>query len=337
MNSNSTFIVAEIGNNHEGSLRAAIRLLEAAVESGADAVKFQAIIPDSLIAQSETVRLQQLRRFALSREDLELLFQMGRDLGVVCFATPFDCETAFWLNSHQELFKIASGDNDYWPLIAQVASFGKPTMISTGMANEELVSDLISQWLRSSPKGLNNLTLLHCVSAYPVPVSDVNLQAIMTLQDSYPGVRIGYSDHALGINAAVFAAVLGATVIEKHFTLSHDASDFRDHALSATPDEFQQMVRLIRCYEEMSGSGSIEVAPSEQINMIPARRGAVARRSLRLGESLREDDLEYLRPRSGLSPGEVAERLGLKVVRPVNAGQSVKHHDVDRRNSGQLN
>jgi sialic acid synthase SpsE len=220
-------------------------------------------------------------------------------------------------------FKIASGDNDFFPLLSAVARTGKPVLLSTGMLDLAGVAraqaHLEAEWIRSGVAG--ELTLLHCVVAYPTPDEQANLGAILDL--ARLGATVGYSDHTLGIDAAVLSVALGARVVEKHFTLDRNASDFRDHKLSADPADFREMVRRIRLAEAMLGLGVKRPMPVEEANMTTARRAIVAACDLEAGAVIAEADLSWVRPRSGLEPGREADLLGRRLTVPVMAGTPV--------------
>lgn len=325
-----TLIVAEIGNNHEGRLDAALQLLSAAADSGADAVKFQAIDPERLVSQDEPSRLAQLKELCLTRDDLERVFGEAAALGVRCFATPFDVDMARWLRPRQDIFKVSSGDNDFWQLISEVASYGVPTMISTGLAVAEDVDALVDRWSGLSPNGTADLTLLHCVTSYPVPVDEANLRSILSLKAEYPLVRVGYSDHCLGIRACIAAVALGANVIEKHFTLSHETSSFRDHVLSAEPAEFAAMVSAVREVERMLGPGGVRVEECESPALESARRSVAAARNLAEGSVLQDDDITLLRPRRESSIVQPKDALGRRVRAPIDCGRLISQHDVQQ-------
>jgi N,N'-diacetyllegionaminate synthase len=273
-------------------------------------------------------RLQQLRRFTLTEVEWTEIFHEASKIGVECFATAFDIESAKWLRGRQKLFKVASGDNDFVPLMCEIASFGCPTLISTGMTDLQDVRKIVDIWGNTSEFGTNNLSLLHCVSSYPVPDDQANLWAIQTLQKEFPNIAIGYSDHCLGIESAIAAVALGACVVEKHFTLDHDLSDFRDHQLSATPDEFQKMVTAIRRVEQMRGSGKLELSPCEEPVEAIARRSIAALRDLVPGETVRSEDLTWLRPGNGFRVGQEAMIEGRQVTRVLQAGEILFPSDL---------
>lgn len=323
------FIIAEIGNNHEGDFSVAVDMIQSAAKSGADAVKFQTIIPEELVKHTETERIARLRKFQFSFEQYEQLSAVARESGVIFFSTPFDLKGAEFLNSIQPVFKIASGDNDFIPLIEKVLRFGKPVIISTGMAETLQMKKIqaLAEHIKSDFLQDPGLAFLHCVTSYPTPADQAGLSNIQRLRSEFPGVTIGYSDHTLGIKAPVYAVAAGARIIEKHFTLDNQYSDFRDHQLSANPQDFKQMVEDIRELERMFGDGS-EIQPCESDFLVAARRSMVLNRDLATGETIQFDDLSWLRPGDGLSPGNEHLVVGKKVIKNTPKGTTLSLSDI---------
>ena len=324
------FIVAEIGNNHEGSFAVAQEMIGRAAEAGADAVKFQTIIPERLVCADDKDRLTRLRRFQFSYEQYQELSRQAKEAGVIFFSTPFDLQSANFLNNIQSVFKIASGDNNFFPLIETVASFGKPMIVSTGLADialiDRLYADIRKIWLKG---GLSpGLAFLHCVSAYPVPQEQANLRAIATLKARFPDAVIGYSDHTLGIDVALYAVAAGARIIEKHFTLDKNYSDFRDHQLSADPEELRCMVDSIRKMETIMGSGEKTSQACEEELRNSVRRSIAAAIPIPRGKTLQHDDLTWLRPGSGLPPGEESRLIGQTLRRSLLHGELIALNDI---------
>jgi N,N'-diacetyllegionaminate synthase len=314
-------VIAEIGNNHEGDPALAEELIRLAAKAGAQAVKFQTILPAQLVMPDQTARLEQLQRFHLSAETYRHLAAVAKSCGVMFMSTPFALEAVDQLDSLVPAFKIASGDNNYTALLEKVAQTGKPVVLSTGMSTVDdakaAVATLESVWRkRQADPGV---VLLHCVSAYPTPPQQANLRALTTL--ARLGRPVGYSDHTLGINAAVAAVGLGARVIEKHFTVSKTKSAFRDHQLSAEPEELRELVARIRDVNQMLGDGVKRVMPDEQAVAQAARRSACAARDLAAGHVLVAEDVVCLRPAGGISPDRVGTLLGRGLTRAVRAGE----------------
>lgn len=314
---NKVFIIAEIGNNHEGDLELAKKLIRAAAKSGVDAVKFQTIRPGHLINQEDKIRYNQLKKFELSFNDYQILNEVAQNEGVEFMSTPFDLESASFLNNYVSVFKIASGDNDFFPLIEKISSFGKPIILSTGMAEipdiKKTVNFIKENWEKS--KIIGELFLLHCVSNYPTNPEDANLTRINLLRMSFPDCTIGYSDHTLGNLASISAVALGARIIEKHFTLDKNYSSFRDHALSADPSEMTELVKCIREVEMM-------ISESQKIDhdrFIVSRRSIAINKNMKKGEILKTENLCWVRPGEGFRPGEENKVLGKMLVKDIKA------------------
>jgi sialic acid synthase SpsE len=317
-------VVAEIGNNHEGDFARAEEMIARAAASGAQAVKFQTIVPERLVSPLQPARIEQLRRYAFSYEQFARLADTAHRAGVMFLSTPFDVESVSYLDSLVPAFKIASGDNDFSALLEAVAGTAKPVILSTGMASvadvQRACHTIETVWrTRDVSPGI---VPLHCVSAYPVPDGASNLLAIRTLARE-TGRTVGYSDHTLGIEAAVLAVALGARVIEKHFTLSKTQSDFRDHQLSADPSELTELVRRVSAVLAMLGDGLKAMQPVEEAVAKAARRSVVVRRDLPAGHVLSIVDLDWLRPGGGLRPGQEGEVLGRQLRRSLAAGEMI--------------
>ncbi|MFN3482381.1 N-acetylneuraminate synthase family protein [Rhabdaerophilum calidifontis] len=320
-------VIAEIGNNHEGDVGLAEELVHLAAEAGAQAVKFQSIEPRALVAPDQPERLAQLGRFALPEAAHHRLAEAARRAGVMFLSTPFSLGMVDFLAPIAPALKIASGDNDFLPLLERAAGTGLPLILSTGMADLAMVARskaaIEAVWARSGVDP--GLVLLHCVSAYPTPVGEANLAAIRTL--AALGRPVGYSDHTLGIAAAILAVGLGARVIEKHFTRSKTQSAFRDHQLSAEPAELREMVARIREANALLGDGVKRAMPAESGSA--ARRSIAASRDLPAGHVLAFADLAWLRPGGGLPPGAEAAVLGRRLKRAVAAGARLSPADIE--------
>ena len=324
------FIVAEIGNNHEGSFEVAKNMINEAAAAGVDAVKFQTFIPEQFVSLKDQSRLNRLRSFQLSHKQFRDLSKVAKNKGLIFFSTPLDIKSAKFLNTIQSIFKISSGDNDFYPLIDTVASFGKPIIVSTGVANIDTIQkvyDKISKIWSSKKKSYQNLALLHCVSSYPVPNEQANLASIIFLKKSFPNVVVGYSDHTMGINAAVLSVVAGARIVEKHFTLDKNFSDFRDHQLSADPEEMCLMVKKIREVEKIFGKEEKKIQPCEKGMNIVARRSIAVACDLTIGTKLSSSDLTWVRPGKGFSPGEEKKIIGKKISRDLKMGEILRKGD----------
>jgi N,N'-diacetyllegionaminate synthase len=337
-------VVAELGNNHEGDIELARELVREAARCGAHAVKFQAIDPVELVRPSETQRLVQLERFRLSAAQFAELHDLARELGVGFLCTPFYLGVVDFLAGRVDAFKIASGDNDFVPLLEAVAATHRPVVISTGMSELATIRAAVevveTRWRHDGRRG--ELALLHCVSAYPAERSEAALATIPALADDYD-CPIGYSDHVLGIDAAVAAAALGARIIEKHFTLRHDLSDFRDHRLSADPSELRELVERVGAAEagaspaelgiedvdELIGEPRTGMLSAERAVADAARRSVVAAAELPPGHAIEPGDLAWLRPGDGLRPGAERKLTGRTLRVGVGRGDPIGAGDVE--------
>jgi len=324
------FIVAEIGNNHEGDFEVAREMIRQAAKAGADAVKFQTFLPEYL-AGGDAARFKRLQGFQFSYEQFAELAQFAQAEGIIFFSTPFDPQSATFLNQIQPIFKIASSDNTHWPFLEQIAGFGKPVILSTGMSTLAEVTEM-EKVIRSAWQRLGSdpgLALLHCVSSYPAPPDQANLRAVVTMSNQFPNCVPGYSDHTFGITAALSAVALGARIIEKHFTLDKQYSDFRDHELSADPKDMKNLVDRIRELEKMLGDG--EKAPQlNEIGMLTAlRRSAAASRELKKGTVLDEADLIWVRPGSGVQWADRSSIVGKSVNRDLGYAELIEVSDLD--------
>ncbi len=309
-------IVAEIGNNHEGSFETAVNMMEAAAAAGADAVKFQVIVPEKLVNINNQERIKRLKSFAFSQEQFAKLSKSARDLSLFFIATPFDLESVDFTASISDALKISSSDNTFYPLIQKCAAARLPVIASTGLASELELKKLVEFFPCS------RLALLHCICAYPVPEDNANLAMIAKLKKIFPAITIGYSDHTMGIDAAVLAVAAGAEIIEKHFTLDKNFSDFRDHQLSADPVDLDKMVKAIHKTEILMGNGNF-VQECEKENLTAVRRSIVAARPLAAGTEIGFEDLAWVRPGGATPPGNEDKFIGRKLVCDVEMHQAM--------------
>jgi N,N'-diacetyllegionaminate synthase len=328
--SRRVLIIAEIGNNHEGDFALALNMIDRAVEACADAVKFQMIRPEQLVRRADGERLARLRSFAFSQEQFARLAQHAQSRGAMFLCTPFDIKALEFLAPLVPAIKIASGDNTHLPLLAAAARTGKPLLISTGTARHGEVGQAVSHvqeiW-KAQGKASPGLALLHCVSSYPTPPEQAGLASIRRLA-ALPGVVAGYSDHTLGIEAAVLAVAAGARIIEKHFTLDKNQSDFRDHQLSADPAEMAEMVRRIRNCEAMLGAEDQELQACEEANIAALRRSVAAAADLPSGSILSMESLSWVRPAGGIAPGNEHLVIGKMLRRAYAAGEQIDPADL---------
>jgi N,N'-diacetyllegionaminate synthase len=322
-------IIAEIGNNHEGDFGRAAEMIRRAATSGVDAVKFQTFMrPEHFHTSSDPERIQRLQGFQLELAQIRELAHIAREANVMFFSTPLDIAAVEFLDEIAPVFKIASCDNNYLALIDAISKTGKPVILSSGLADLNTLSAakarFQSNWAKSGQ--VSELAILHCVSAYPTPAEQANLSAIGTIQRKLGGC-VGYSDHTLGIEAAVLSVGLGARIIEKHFTIDKNLSDFRDHQLSADTGEMALLVQRVREAEKMLGRGDKELSDIE-VDPLLIRRSVAAVRNLDQGHILTWEDLTWVRPGTGIQPGNEHELLGRALGSKRAAGQLITAADV---------
>ncbi|MGV8056587.1 MAG: N-acetylneuraminate synthase family protein [Smithellaceae bacterium] len=322
-------IIAEIGNNHEGNFALAQKLVLLAAEAGADAVKFQTFQTQYYVSAKDTARFNRLKSFELTSDQFIQLQRTAEDAGLLFISTPFDLQSALFLKDLVSAYKISSGDNTFYPLLACVAQTGKPIIMSGGLADIEQLK--YSQAFIHNIWRSNNvdqaLAILHCVTLYPVSPQEANLAAISRIRRELH-CTTGYSDHTLGIDAAIVAAALGATIIEKHFTLDKNYSSFRDHQLSADQAELKLLIKKVREVSVLLGSG-IKAPLENERNMESAvRRSIVAKSDLPAGTILSSDDITWIRPGNGLLPGKENMILGKMLSRAIAMGETILMEDV---------
>jgi len=306
---NKVFIIAEIGNNHEGDFNLAKEMICAAVDTGVDAVKFQTIVPELLVNKINIERFNKLKSFQFSYKQFEKLSKFCDDRKILFCSTPFDIKSAIFLNNIQSFFKISSGDNEFYPLIDTICKFHKPIILSTGLINLTKVKKIVSYLLKKNKKH-TDLALLHCVSSYPTQFDEANINSIISLKQNFNKLTIGYSDHTLGIDAAYLSVACGARIIEKHFTIDKNYSNFRDHKLSANPKELSLLVKKIRIAEKLLGINEINIQVSEKDSIIAYKRSIASNKAMKKGKKISKKDLIWIRPGSGYFPGQEDKIIG---------------------------
>jgi N,N'-diacetyllegionaminate synthase len=323
-------IIAEIGNNHEGNVEVAKTLIRKAAACGVDAVKFQTFQTRYFVSSRDQARYERLLQFEIPYAQWEELHRLTKELGLLFFSTPLDLESAKFLKDLVDCYKIASGDNNFFPLIEQVCLTGKPIILSSGLSDLNQVQKakefIEAQWSRHGFQP--GLAILHCVCSYPVPAEQANLAAVPYLKGTL-GCAVGYSDHTLGLEACGIALALGAQIIEKHFTLDKNYSDFRDHQLSADPVEMQELVAQATRIPLMVGKPAKTIQPCEMELMQAVRRSIVAGADLTRGHRLNREDLLWLRPGTGLPPGEEKLLLGRTLKRDMALGEPFSLDDLE--------
>ena len=307
------FIIAEAGVNHNGSIELAKKLIDVVVESGADAVKFQTFKTEKLLSRntqkaayqkettdSEESQFDMLKKLELDVNTHKILLQYCTEKKIIFLSTPFDHDSIEMLNElGLEIFKVPSGEITNLPYLRHIGSLNKEVILSTGMADIGEIEDALDVLVESGTKK-ENITVLHANTMYPTPIEDVNLRAMVTIGNTFE-VTYGYSDHTLGIEVDIAAVAMGASVIEKHFTLDK-TMEGPDHKASLEPDELIAMVKAIRNIELALGSSVKKPSASEQPNMAIARKSIVAKRAIKTGEIFTENSLAVKRPGTGINP-----------------------------------
>lgn len=358
MQAHHTYIIAEAGVNHNGSLDMAKKLVEVAAEAGADAVKFQTFKADKLVSRfapkaeyqarttaADESQHEMIRKLELDEHAHETLIEHCKVCGIEFLSTPFDLESVDLLAGRFDLpcIKIPSGDITNAPLLLKIAQTGKPVILSTGMSVlgevEDALGVLAFGYLGKLEPSIaafraaycsadgqvilqDKVTLLHCTTEYPAPLEDVNLRVMDTLISAF-GLPVGYSDHTEGINVPIAAVARGAVVIEKHFTLDRTLPG-PDHKASLEPAELKQMVAAIRIVEQALGSGRKYPTPSELKNMSVARKSLVAACPISSGEPFTVENITVKRPGNGLSPMQNWELSGKKATKNFAADEVIE-------------
>ena len=320
-------IIAEAGVNHNGSLELAKQLVDKAADAGVDFIKFQTFKSEKLVSKSakqaeyqqrnfgkkDDGQLAMLKKLVLSEADHIELIAYCEQKGVKFFSTAFDLTTIDLLHSFNLGFwKIPSGEVTNYPYIRKIAQYHEPVILSTGMCELSDIEAAVKVLLEFGVQN-EQITILHCNTEYPTPFRDVNLKAMLEIGEKF-GVQIGYSDHTKGIEVPIAAVALGATVIEKHFTLDKNMEG-PDHKASLEPDELKAMVSAIRNIEQALGTGHKTISESERKNIEIARKSIVAACPIKAGELLTEDNLTVKRPGNGISPMRWNEVIGTRAIK----------------------
>lgn len=335
MSNTPVIIIAEAGVNHNGELENALKLIDAAAEAGADLVKFQTFKTELVVsAKAEMAEYQKanmnqdgsqwemIKKLEIPLDWYPSLLKRCEEKGIRFFSTGFDNDSVdMLLQWNPGYIKIPSGEMTNLPFLRFIATKKVPVIMSTGMCTLHEVKDTLEVLLNGGLKR-EDIIVLHCNTEYPTPMEDVNLKAMLQIQNEL-GVRIGYSDHTLGIEAPLAAVALGAVCIEKHFTLSQDMEG-PDHVASLNPNQLKAMVSGIRNVEKMMlGSGVKEPSHSESKNIAIARRSVHACRDLEEGTVIQSNDLIALRPGDGISPMYWDELIGKQLLRKVSEGEKL--------------
>ena len=331
------YVIAEAGVNHNGRMDLAIRLIDVAAASGADAVKFQTfklssvVSPDAPLAEYQKVNTQQsgsmgdmLKDLELSYDQFETLAAYARKIGITFLSTAFDVESAAFLDQlGVPLFKIPSGELTNPALIRAVGRCNRPTIVSTGMADLGDIEQALG-WL--ADENCRDIALLHCVSDYPANPADANLAAMDTLRAAF-GLPVGWSDHTLGDTVTIAAVARGAQIVEKHFTLDINLPG-PDHRASLDPAALKRMVDNVRITESAIGHGRKMPTPRERDVARAARRSVAAAHAVPAGRAITADDITFLRPGTGIAPADAHLVLGRQLKHPLASGALIALTDL---------
>ena len=327
--SKRTMVIAEIGNNHEGDFEIAKLLIERAAEIGVDAVKFQTIRAEKFVARDQEGRFNQIKRFELSDSQFRELASLAKARGLLFLSTPFDYDSVDMLDEFVPAFKVSSGDLNWYQFLEYISRKDKPILLSTGMSEVEEIAQALETIEAASSLPLSEqVVLLHCVSSYPVDISEANLLSIPYLRERF-GVPVGYSDHTFGILACETAVALGARLIEKHFTYRKEGQSFRDHALSADPGEMKELVDSIRLIEASLGVKNKRIMAVEKQNRLVMRRSLAAGKYLAKGEIVTEGAITFLRPGTGIPPEGLSSIIGRRAARDIVEGSIIQEEDIE--------
>ncbi len=333
----AVYVIAEAGVNHNGSVKNAFKMIDCAKECGCDCIKFQTFKADALVTSNapkadyqmrntngSNTQFEMLKSLELNDREFEELKAHCDEIGIEFMSTPFDIESVDVLEKiGVTRYKISSGDINNKQLLQYVAKTGKSMVVSTGMSTIEEVTKAVD-WIEQV--GNHQITLLHCTSNYPTSYDEVNMKAMQTLQQKF-GYPIGYSDHTKGDLASIVAVAMGATVIEKHFTLDKNMEG-PDHKASLNVEELKEMVDDIRAVETIMGNGVKQPMKSELNTRIVARKSVVLAHNIQKGEILKKEDLVLKRPGNGLAPEYLDELIGKVLVRDMKAEEMITWKDV---------
>jgi sialic acid synthase SpsE len=317
------YIIAEAGINHNGKLKNALKIIDKAKESGANAIKFQTFLAEDL-ASEKSKFFKLFKKLELSNNEFRKLKEYANKKKIEFLSTPFSFDAVDLLvDLNVPAIKIASGDLTNIPLIQYASSKKKPMILSTGMAKISEIKDAVKS-IKSQKN--HKIAILHSTSSYPNPLNEVNLNAIKSLQKSFRNV-IGYSDNGNDLLVPVIAVSLGAKIIEKHFTLDKNLSG-PDHAISANPKEFTDMIRNIRKVEEILDDGIKKCQPSELQNLVQARRSITAKREILQGEKIKKESIDFKRPATGIAPRFIKKVIGKTAKKNIHKDESIKWNEL---------
>lgn len=324
-----TYIVAEIGVNHEGNINLAKKMIDLAHKSGVNAVKFQTYKHHQYISSSQPERLERVKRFELNYDEFVQIAKYATKRNIDFFSTPLHENDIDFLKKIVKIIKISSGDLTHHKLLEKAAKTKLPIILSTGMASEKEIKEAVKTLKKNHPKIISSgkLMLLHCVALYPTSKYEINLKNIEYLRKKF-NLPIGFSDHTIGIKASMLAVALGATVIEKHFTYRIEKQKFHDHKISADFKMMKNLVYEIRDIEIYLGKEKRKVSNEENLNKTYLRRSYCASRFLQKGQIIKEKDLILLRPAWGYTSSQKTKLLNKKLKKDINQGIIIMPKDL---------
>ena len=334
-----TLIIAEAGVNHNGNLELAYKLVDAAANAGADIIKFQTYITENLVSvntkkaeyqinntdDNDDSQFNMLKKYELSFEDFVKLKGYCDEKKIKFLSTAFDMESIDFLHSlNMGVWKIPSGEITNLPYLIKIANYHEQIILSTGMSDMREIEEAMHV-LNNNEAG--KITILHCTTEYPAPFEDINLKAMLAIQRKF-NVPIGYSDHTKGIEVPIAAVALGASVIEKHFTLNRKMEG-PDHKASLEPLELKEMINSIRNIEKALGSEEKKVSVSERKNIISARKSIIAKKRIKKGELFSEENITVKRPGTGISPMRWFEIVNKNANKDYEIGELLSFEEID--------
>lgn len=332
-NGEPVYTIAEAGANHEGNVKKAFKLIDAAIEGNANSIKFQTYKASKLTTKtakkywddgiSNETQYDVFEKLdKLTNSDWKEIFEYAKDKKITCFSTPFDYESVDLLYSLDvPIFKIASADITHIPLIKKIAKKKLPIILSTGMASLNEINEAINT---IENEGNNDIIIMHCITSYPTKPEDANLELIRVLKRNFPNYVIGYSDHTLGTDIPVYSVFYGACCIEKHFTFDQSLKTSRDHWLSLGPKEFQEMVKKLELARVSKGSEKRIEFDSEREAVKFARRSIVSTKKINIGEKISKEMLDVKRPGTGIPPKFLEKILGRTVKVEIEEDQPIQ-------------
>ena len=332
------YLIAEAGANHEGDIKKAFQLIDAAKESGVDAIKFQNYTAEKLTTKNapkywnDGIKNEsQFDVFSkldtLSADEWKQIFEYAKKKNITCFSTPFDLESVELLDSFDiPAYKIASADITHLELIKKIASKNKPIFLSTGMASMEEIHEAVST---IEDQGNEEIIIMHCITSYPTKPEDANLDMIKSLDLEFPDYNIGYSDHTLGTDIASYSVFYGSKCVEKHFTYDKNLSVSRDHRLSLNSDDFKELIKKIKLIEMSRGSRARDNFSAESNAVEFARRSIVSKYAIPKGTEITENMIDVKRPGTGILPKYFFKIIGSKTLKDIPEDSTIQWNDID--------